>query len=330
LPFITFVNQILSVDLAPYIRELILNHECIILPDFGGFETTYSPAQFNEELGQMLPPTKKIEFKPEYKVGGDALLAQLSSKLQISEDDAEKRIGDYVSDLKLRLRNQEYVLLEGIGIFRPDFSGNPVFESFDNENYLVDSFGLEPLSISNTEAFKTPGKSKIQIQGIASRNSTLTFVIFGIVIIGILMAITIILSAKFDLFLFNIGTSKQSSDYIILGGSNDKNVKKIEEHINNSTSLKRALSYKPNHSDTTANNQINYLLVVGSFKKYRYAQDLNYKLNKEGFSVEIIETDGSYRVCVGKYEDKSVAEQELERIRRQLNQSVWMFKSTIP
>jgi hypothetical protein len=39
------------VDLAPYIRELILNHECIVLPDFGGFETTYSPEQYNEELG---------------------------------------------------------------------------------------------------------------------------------------------------------------------------------------------------------------------------------------------------------------------------------------
>jgi hypothetical protein len=278
----------------------------------------------------MLPPTKKIEFKPEYKVGGDALLTQLSIKLQISEEDARKRISEYVSDLKLRLRNQEYVLLDGIGILRPDYSGNIVFESLDNENYLVDSFGLEPLSISNNEAFKTPEKNKIHIHEIASRNSTLTFVIFGIILIGFLITITIILSAKFDLFLFNIGTSKQSSEYIILGGSNSESMKAIEDHINKSTSLKKALSYQSNLSDTGKTKTIHYLLVVGSFKKYKNAQDLNYKLNKEGFSSEIIETNGSYRVCVGKYENKNIAEQELERIRRQLNQSVWLYKSSLP
>lgn len=330
MPFITFVNQNLSVDLAPYIRELILNHECIILPDFGGFETTYTPARFNEELGQMLPPTKRIEFKPEYKIGGDVLLQHLCSKLKISEEEADKNIRAYVSDIKLRLRNQEHILLEGVGIFRPDLSGMPYFESLDNENYLVDSFGLEPLPISNKEAFKVPEKNKIQIQEIAARNSTLTFVVVGIIIISVLMAITIILSSKFDLYLFNIGISKQSSDYIILGGNNNQNIQKIENHIDESTSIKSALSYNPNPPDTLNAAAINYLLVVGSFKKYRYAQDLNDKLNKDGFSSEIIETDGSYRVCVGKYEKKRIAEQELERIRRQLNQSVWLYKSTIP
>jgi nucleoid DNA-binding protein len=316
------------VELAPYIRELILSHECIILPDFGGFETTYNPARFNAELGQMLPPSKTIEFRPDYKIGGEVLEGHLCLKLNIDTTTAKNIIREYVSDLKLRLRNQEHILLDDIGIFRPSPSGNPVFESFSDINYLVDSFGLSPLEVSEKEKITSLESPKMQIGEIAARNSTLTFVIIGVIVISILLAITVFLSSKFDLYLFNIGSNKQDSEYIILGGKADKEVSKVNTQIEEYTSIKSALSYSTESKDTVSPPAKNYLLIVGSFKSYTNAKELNSKLMQDGFSSEIIESGGYYRVCVGRYEKKNTAQDELQRIRRQMNHSVYLLNAT--
>jgi nucleoid DNA-binding protein len=316
------------VNLTPYIKELIINHDCIILPDFGGFETSYTPARFDPKTKKMLPPTKVVEFKPTYKTGGEILMNHISTKLNIDLYTAKKIIDDYISELKTRIRNKEQIFLEGIGIFKPGFSGEPIFEPFDYENYLVDSFGLDAFEINEEEILKQKESSRLQIPEIAFRNNTLSFVIIGIIVISILMAITVILSAKFDLYLFNFGDKNQQTDYLIIGGEtkNDLNTK-LEKQIDEYTSIKSALKYSETKNDTNKQSHKNYLLVVGSFKSLSNANDLYNKLIVEGYPAEIIEDGNNFRVCIGSFEQKKTANEELQRIRRQINRSVWLLNA---
>ena len=316
-------------DLAPYIRELLLNHECFILPDFGGFETSYSPAQYDNDNKQMLPPSKKILFKSEYKVGGEVLEKHLVKKLSIDSNDSKLLIKDYIQNLKSKLRNQEQVLIDGVGIFYPDYTGKPNFEAFKNENYLVDSFGLDALSFSQPQNKNSNENQKIQIKEIAARNTTLTFVIIGVILISILMAVTIILSARFDIYLFNIGDKSASgSEKIIIGGrTNPKNnTVAIEDQIESHTSIKNALSIGPQDSKKQPEAKTTeYLLVVGSYKNIKNANELMSRLSAEGYNANIVKSDNNYRVCVGQFNDKVQATKELNRIRRQINHSVWIL-----
>ncbi len=316
-------------DLAPYIRELLLNHECFILPDFGGFETTYTPAEYDSESKQILPPSKKIAFKPEYKVGGEVLEKHLCKKLDIDSAESLSLIKKYILDLKSKLRNQEQVLIDGVGIFYPDYAGKPNFEAFKNENYLVDSFGLDPFTINPPQIKKTDENKKIQLKEIAVRNTTLSFVIIGVTLISLLLAATIILSAKFDIYLFNIGDKSPSgSEKIIIGGSRNREGSSIaiEEHIENYTSVKNALSIgstQPKATPTDSTEE--YLLVVGSYKNLKNANELKSVLSDEGYNTDIVESGDFYRVCIGQFTDKSQALKELNRIRRQINYSVWIL-----
>lgn len=315
-------------NLAPYIKELIINHECIILPEFGGFETSYTPARFDSGLKKMLPPTKVVVFKPEYKKGGEILFNHLCVKLNIDSETGKKMVNDYVTDLKTRLRNKEKIFLEGIGILKTGISGELIFESFDDENYLVDSFGLDAFEIKEEEIIKEKDTSRFQIPVIASRNNTLGFVIVGIIVISILMAITVLLSTKFDLYLFNLGDKSKQTDYLIIGGDSSRNSNtRLEKQIDNFTSVKSALSYSGAKMDTNKQSLKNYLLVVGSFKNLSNARELYNDLIEEGYPAEIIEDDNNFRVCLGAFEEKNTAMDELQRLRRQINRSVWLLNA---
>ena len=45
---------------AHYISELLFLHDCVIVPDFGGFVGNKKPAQLNRSAGLLTPPSKQI------------------------------------------------------------------------------------------------------------------------------------------------------------------------------------------------------------------------------------------------------------------------------
>jgi nucleoid DNA-binding protein len=322
-------------DLAPIIHELILHNECIILPGFGGFETEYLPARFESDKGMMLPPSKNIVFKEEYTSGGEILKNHLVQKLSIRDGAAEKIIQDYINQLKLKLSETKSFELKGFGALKKDISGKITFEAEKEENYLAESFGLEPLPYKEGKKLRTVPKithkpvEPVNEIKIRKRSSTLTFVVVGIMVICLLLTATIILSSKFDLYLFDIGNKHTQSDMLVFGGNTkmDSAAKKINSTINESTSIKNALSYsgKKQVSDSRKQSKLQHYLVAGSFDSKGQALSFERKLKSEGFSTEVVQLQGKYRVCVGKFSDKIVAQDELTRISRQMSRSVWLL-----
>ncbi|MBN1116761.1 MAG: SPOR domain-containing protein [Bacteroidales bacterium] len=316
------------IDLSPYIKDLIIQHECIILPEFGGFETHYMPACYNSDSKTLLPPSKKIVFKAEYQKGGEVIKQYISTKLNISEEKAGIELETYIEDLKTRLRNGEQILLKGLGIFKPTQTGIPDFESFNEENYLAESFGLEPLSVTEEPDFFLEKKHKLPKINIQYRNNSLSFVIVGILVISILLLITVLLSSKFELYFFNIGDKNQESDLIILGGNSTKGqATHVEQAIDNYTSVQNALLYLPEEQKEEPSAM--HFLVVESLKNLSNAAKLKEKLIEDGYSADILESGGYYRVYLGSYSNKDDALVELQRIRKQLNHSIWLLSSNI-
>ncbi|MBN2486625.1 MAG: SPOR domain-containing protein [Bacteroidales bacterium] len=319
-------------DLSPYIRELILLNECIILPGFGGFETQYLPARFDEINGIMLPPTKKVVFRSDYKSGGDILSGHIQKKLNLGPEEANKLISDFIAGIKSEIGLGREVVLNGIGTFSRNISGAVVFVAIEKENFLADSFGLGPLPVKNIKKKKNLIAEKPVVLNLRKRNNTLAVIITGLVTICLLLAATIILSSRYNLFLFNIGNKKPANDILIFGGDNgtDSLSLGIYEKINESTSIKKALQYSPetdNKKVTPGNFPSGefYHLIAGSFKNRHNATVLKRSFEKEGFEPEIKLLGGLYRVCLGGFDNKQAALAELQRIRRQTGRSVWLL-----
>ena len=132
-------------DLAPFIRELILLNECVILPDFGGFETQYAAAQYDNIHKRMLPPTKKVHFKSDFIKGGGVLEDHLCANLNINKEQAVLLIDNYVQELNERIDENREAIVAGVGLFTKGLGNSLDFTAFEDENYLVESFGLDAL-----------------------------------------------------------------------------------------------------------------------------------------------------------------------------------------
>jgi nucleoid DNA-binding protein len=129
-------------SLAPYISDLLYNHDCVIVPNFGGFVANYKPAKINDLQNTFSPPSKSITFN-KHLTNNDGLLANyIAQKEHLSYPNACKRITDYVATIHAELKSENKTTLEKIGSFNVDASGNFLFEPDLAVNYLLDSFGL--------------------------------------------------------------------------------------------------------------------------------------------------------------------------------------------
>ena len=328
-------------DITPYIRELILSNECVILRRFGGFDTSYRNALLDKNKGLILPPGKKITFRSDWTVDNGTLEKYIASTLHINSKEASKFIDLFVDNLLARLENEDAIQLEGIGNFKKGKSGTIEFHELEDETYLADSFGLDTLDIE-----KEPPKKETlpvnEIQPIIPQRRKMTgwYVGTGLLLLFIMVATIILISGKEGISIFNFkGKSEKTdnkSDIIIFGKKGDvledSVTRTIEQALDKRTNPKKALSPEEsakvsgslemqNDSDHT------YFLVAGSFKNIKYAELLKTKLENKGFKTEILANEGSYaKVIIGKFNDKNAAINELQRIRGQINQSVWLME----
>ena len=83
--------------IANYIKDLLYRHDCVIVPNFGGFVTNRISAQIHKNSYTFLPPTKQVGFNS-HLTHNDGLLANyIASSENISFDQATIKISEIVS-----------------------------------------------------------------------------------------------------------------------------------------------------------------------------------------------------------------------------------------
>ena len=75
-----------------YISELLFLHECVIIPEFGGFVGSRKSAELNKFTGTLSPPSKQILFNPNLKSNDGLLVAHIANKEEIKTENAKDNI----------------------------------------------------------------------------------------------------------------------------------------------------------------------------------------------------------------------------------------------
>jgi nucleoid DNA-binding protein len=338
-----------NLDITPFIHDLILLNECVILRDFGGFETSYKHAVLNKDTKTLVPPSKKITFRPEWLKDNGVLERYIAESLKIKPEKASGYISAYVEDLNKKLKEEGSVFLEGIGKFQLNDNKKIIFTSIEDENYLADSFGLDMLEVDIEHVQAGISEPVTSIPSVYKKRKFMGwYIAIGILLLFIAVTAFILISGKSglsDLRFFSKNNKKQEESEMVIFGKLGKNLKdsvtkSIEQNLDKKTIAKNALSFneqeKSIKSETTSRESeatskpvmgVTYYLVAGSFKSSKNAEMLKDKLLKKGFSPEIINTNGNFTmVVVGTYISKDQANEELIRIRRKLGQSVWLME----
>ena len=139
------------IELERHIEVLLLNNDCVIIPNFGGFMVHHVEARYDEKDHISLPPYRTLGFNPQLKMN-DSLLAQsYIEAYDISYPEAIKRIESEVDELNQILDNEGEYELNDIGTLHRNEMGSFDFVPCDAGIltpylYGLSSFELESLS----------------------------------------------------------------------------------------------------------------------------------------------------------------------------------------
>jgi len=126
--------------------DLLYEHDCVIVPQWGGFLAQYRPARLDEGRKLIHPPSKEVGFN-RHLLRNDGLLADLIATrdgLPFSAANAliEREVELWRSGLERRGRLE----LPRIGIFYRDMERNLQFDPDDRANFLKEAFGLRVIT----------------------------------------------------------------------------------------------------------------------------------------------------------------------------------------
>jgi len=124
------------------IGDLLLRHNCVVIPLFGGFVTKQVSAFIDYESGMMFPPKKSLLFNRQLINNDGLLITELSTVNGIGYQQAEKQIIDKIATWNHALRNGERVAIDRIGFLYFDAEKNICFEQDRFFNLLLASYGL--------------------------------------------------------------------------------------------------------------------------------------------------------------------------------------------
>lgn len=124
------------------IGELLVRHNCVIVPAFGGFVAKATPAKIDFQKGIMLPPSKSLLFNRQLINNDGLLITELASRLGSSYSEAESLLKETVLKWKKQLNGGERIELEKVGYLYFDHERNICFEQDRFFNLLMESFGL--------------------------------------------------------------------------------------------------------------------------------------------------------------------------------------------
>ncbi|MEO0404038.1 MAG: SPOR domain-containing protein [Bacteroidota bacterium] len=149
--------------LSEHIAALLYHHDCVMIPEFGGFVSNIKGATLDPKKHVVLPPRKVISFNA-HLTSNDGLLIQLLAEVDgLSYSDAHELLKAQVVKMHQDLLEGKALEFPGVGVVYRNPAGNTQFSSDDQINFLKSSFGLKSISLtpltqlveSNTEKATT-------------------------------------------------------------------------------------------------------------------------------------------------------------------------------
>ncbi len=133
--------------LADHLRPLLRDHDCVIIPDFGGLVAEYTSAKVQPAGRHLLsPPTRQVAFNQALTRNDGLLVDTLREQLGLSAAEAREHLRQAVAMLHYELKAQQRTELPGIGVFRQQVGRGLQFEYTGTENLLAAAFGLPELT----------------------------------------------------------------------------------------------------------------------------------------------------------------------------------------
>lgn len=161
-----------------HIEILLLDNDCVIVPQLGGFMAHHADACFDNEENVFLPPYRSIGFNPQLKLNDNLLVQSYIENYDLSYPESLRKIEAEVNELRQILVQEGRYELKGIGILYYNNEGKYTFEPCEAGILTPELYGLGSNEIkkliSNNSTIGTPSKNE-RINKLAHRTRNVNF-----------------------------------------------------------------------------------------------------------------------------------------------------------
>jgi cell division septation protein DedD len=123
----------------------LLEHDSLLIPELGQFESSYQGAEVHSGIHHWMPPSKRISFYPSSKYNDGQFEAYLSEQTGLPLADIQDKVRQYVAAVKIEVSVQRSYTIHGLGTLYLDEGEVMSFKMAENANLLGDSYGLPNL-----------------------------------------------------------------------------------------------------------------------------------------------------------------------------------------
>lgn len=327
-------------DLTRYIKELLYQHECVTLPNFGAFLTNTSPIEVIRETGAFFPPRKDVSFN-RLIVQNDGLLANyVASREGLNYVDALSQIEKEIVQWNKRIQTQA-IVLPGIGELTLNAENNLRFQPHGKLNFDLNALGLKkfkrkPLSFdfglstpvktisTNQHKSYTMTNQKKEPLAFTPEKAKKQPFFMRYAAVGTIAVSLMALSYYFgDEYLQNerIKSSEIAQKQIA------KNVQEATFSLGSLNEL--TLNIPTKNAEPVFERGTFYSVIAGSFRERENAERKLAELKLEGFETASFaqnSSQGLYRVAFGRYKTKREAFSLLNFVKYSLEEEGWYLE----
>ena len=135
-------------SLVRHIEKLLLEHDCVIVPGFGGFIANTMPAHYNDAEGMFLSPYRAITFNQNLTDNDGLLVQAYMQTFDAAYPEALCQLEKDVEKLCLQLDIHGEVQLNDIGLLKKDLANRICLLPQETGIQTPQFYGLSAIGIS--------------------------------------------------------------------------------------------------------------------------------------------------------------------------------------
>jgi len=292
-----------------YISELLFLHDCVILPNFGGFVGNPQSAKLNKTTGILSPPSKQILFNSNLKTNDGLLITHISNQEGVTQEIAKQNVITFANENNNKLAASKALRIDKIGLFTLGKEENIIFLQDSANNYSLDAFGMKAATNKTISRVNEEEEKVVStIQNIRTQNrNTRAFLKAAAVIIPLVA-----------LSYFSISQQDRINNaYTQMATLNPFTTTEIVEEI-------IEMPMGEEIATPIITQQHTFYIIAGAFSKQRNADKMMAKLKKQNYNTKILAGENLIRVSYNSFTNKEDAILALNEIKQE-NPSAWLL-----
>jgi cell division septation protein DedD len=143
------------------IGDLLLRHNCVVIPTFGGFVAGQTPAIFDAHKGTITPTRKSLLFNKQLINNDGLLIAAYAHATKKSYEESNDYIQKQIQHWHHKLDAGERISIDRVGFIFLDSERNLAFEQDRFHNLLLAAYGLGKVHFVSQEDIQLIAQQEI-------------------------------------------------------------------------------------------------------------------------------------------------------------------------